>query len=216
MRKKEVNKEETNEETKEEIKEEPNEVKNEVKNVDNKKIISKTGQYIKLAMIIMSICLSVLFFLPIGAGTKQHVKQAERLKESIAIEECNYTYGDLKDVSMLELANIYRVLMNSEDTYDKGESIICFVLILVIGGISLLEILFSVLRRPVPALILDIIVGLAFYTLMWDLNDRRVLPGRNYDLGIANYLYYVLMGGLFILSIVCVIVKRKEKKCMNL
>lgn len=167
-----------------------------------------------LATIIISAMLIVTFFLPLAVATDEYREMISSFSTKTAIAECDYSYGDLENLSMFKYANIYKVGASSKevDGYGNAESTICFVLIIAVAIFTLLILLFSVLKKPVPLVIFDILALGVFSLLLWDMGDRNVLPSTRYDFGIAHVLYYVCFAILAATGIWLFAVKKQKKK----
>ncbi len=177
----------------------------------------KKDNKVFIPFIITLICSCILvlaFFLPIASATKEYRELIDRHPDEIAIAEVDMSYKQMKDLSLFSYAKVYRVTatLDSMSEHDRGESIICLVLIITIGVSSVLCVLFSGLKKPIGIFIFDLLAFGAFRALMWDLNDRRVLPSDNYYVGIANIVYMAGVIILFAGAVWLLVMKRKEKK----
>lgn len=159
-----------------------------------------------IVTIIFAILLGVTFFLPLADANDEYSELIRGYSTETAIEECDYSYGDLVNISMFEFANIYKVgtTLDEAGSYGKTESVICFVIIIAVALFTLLTLLFSLLKKPVPLIIFNLLALGAFSLLMWDMGDRKVLPSSQYNFGIAYILYYIcftalLAGGIWLL-----------------
>ena len=164
--------------------------------------------------IVFSVLLGVTFFLPLASANEEYSKVISKFSSEKAMAGSDYTYGDLKDISMFKFAGIYKVGLSSKevDDYGTAESTICFVLIILTAIFTVLTILFSVLKKPIPLLIFDVLTFGVFRLLMWDMGDRKVLPSSNYDIGIAGTLYYVCFVILAVAAIGLIIMKIQSEK----
>lgn len=159
-----------------------------------------------IVTIIFSVLLGVTFFLPLASANDEYSELIRGHSTETAIAECDYSYGDLANISMFKFANIYRVGSSSNEvgSYGKAESMICFVIIIAVALFTILTFLFSLLKKPILLIIFDLLALGAFSLLMWDMGDRNLLPSSQYNFGIAHILYYIcftalLAGGIWLL-----------------
>ena len=169
---------------------------------------------ILMPFIIMVICTGVLvvaFFLPFVSASREY--------EAGLDYNPRETYGETPSISLYECARTYVVLIVS--AYEEGYSviwtigIICVTVIALIAIFSLLNLLFAILKKPIPVLVFNILNFGVFKVLCRGLGDSGIIQNDDYTWGIAYYVYYVGALILLITSIWAIIVKGKRKSGQN-
>lgn len=152
--------------------------------------------------LIGAIIIVTAFFLPYSSATTEYKEHLESYSQELYFEEINMTNGDAVNISLLGFARMYGAAAKLGMSQIVGT--ICLVMISLIGIFSLLTLLFSALKKPIPALIFDLLVFGTFSLLSWDFKDRGVIPSSTYDWGISYYLYcigavIIFAGGVWLL-----------------
>ena len=80
-----------------------------------------------------------------------------------------------------------------------------------IGVFALLAFLFAMLRKPIAAMVFDVMSMLAFALQNYDFSDRGVVPSDTFAWGWGMYLYVVA----FILTVVCAIWTMIDRRRMR-
>ena len=146
-------------------------------------------------MIIASFSLAGAFFLP-------YVTATDAGRNLLGASEIN--------VSLLGMIKIHRDLA-ATPPYELVGTIV-LVLIGLIALFTVLSLLFSLLKKPLPTLIFAVLNFAVFSVLKWDLTDRRVIPSGLYNWGFSCYYLYIGSVLLFAGAIWLLVVKRKAKK----
>lgn len=85
----------------------------------------------------------------------------------------------------------------------------------IIGSImvfSLITLLFVVLKKPIGIIIFNIFIFIAFYMMVWDLNDHGVLKRSLNHWSISYYLYFIAIIVVLAGAIWMLVSKIKMKK----
>lgn len=170
----------------------------------------KNFLYPFLVMLIGSIMLAATLFVPFASATEDYKEYLEEYSDLMYTEELNMTNGEAINISLFEFARIYSVAAEME--ISKSISIACVVMIAVFGVFALLTLLFSVLKKPIPAIIFNLLTFAVFRITKWDFNARGVIPSPRYDWGIAEYFCYIGVGVLVVGAAALFVVKIKDKK----
>ena len=163
-----------------------------------------------LAMLIGSLMLVVTLFLPFASATEDYKERLEEYSDSMYVEELDMTNEEAINISLFEFARIYSVA--AEMGMSKGVSIACMVIIAAFGAFALLTLLFSVLKKPIPAIIFNLLAFAVFRITKWDFEDRGVIPNSNYDWGMAQYICYIGIVVVMVGAVALLVVKIKDKK----
>jgi len=110
---------------------------------------------------------------------------------------------ELVGISMFEFAGIYSRL----DGY-----FICTAIVYIIAGCSLLTLLFVVKKKPIAAIVSDLLALLICLAQRWDYIDRGVVPSSNYEWGAAYYLFFVAVALVFFGSVWMLVVRVLNKR----
>lgn len=163
-----------------------------------------------LAMLIGSLMLVITLFLPFASATEDYKERLEEYSDSMYVEELDMTNEEAINISLFEFARIYSVA--AEMGMSKGVSIACMVIIAAFGAFALLTLLFSVLKKPIPAIIFNLLAFAVFRITKWDFEDRGVIPNSNYDWGMAQYICYIGIVVVMVGAVALLVVKIKDKK----
>lgn len=163
-----------------------------------------------LIALVGSIILVVAFFLPYSSATEEYKEYLRNNSDSMYFEEIGMTNGEAVGISMLEFGRMYAKA--AEMGMSEAVSIICMVLIAIIGLFSLLTLLFAILKKPIVLFIFNALNFGIFSMLNWDFRDRGIMPTSSYDWGISYYLYYIGALGALVGAVYLFIAKIKIKK----
>lgn len=128
----------------------------------------------------------------------------------VYVEELDMTNEEAINISLFEFARIYSVA--AEMGMSKSVSIACIVIIAAFGVFALLTLLFSALKKPIPAIVFNLLAFVVFRITKWDFEDRGVIPNSNYDWGIAQYICYIGVIVVVVGAVALLVVKIKDKK----
>lgn len=171
---------------------------------------NKKFLYPFLAMLIGSLMLVVTLFIPFASATEDYKESLEEYFDSMYVEELNMTNEEAINISLFEFARIYSVA--AEMGMSKSVSIACIVIIAAFGVFALLTLLFSALKKPIPAIVFNLLAFVVFRITKWDFEDRGVIPNSNYDWGIAQYICYIGVIVVVVGAVALLVVKIKDKK----
>lgn len=163
-----------------------------------------------LAMLIGSLMLVVTLFVPFASATEDYKERLEEYSDSMYVEELDMTNEEAINISLFEFARMYSVA--AEMGMSKGVSIACMIIIAAFGALALLTLLFSVLKKPIPAIIFNLLAFVVFRITKWDFEDRGVIPNSSYDWGMAQYICYIGIVVVMAGAVALLVVKIKDKK----
>lgn len=174
---------------------------------------SKKLLYPFLAMLIGSLILIVTIFMPFSSAKGDYKKGLEALPETVIDKELDMTNKDAVNISLFEYARIYSAAAKTGGNNEaRTISIICIVLIAAFGAFAVLTLLFSLLKKPIAAIIFNLLAFIVFCVTKWDFKDRGVIPNFNYDWGIAQYICYIGIIIVMVGAVAFLVLKNKDKK----
>lgn len=171
---------------------------------------SKKFLYPFLTMLIGSLMLIVTLFMPFASATEDYKERLVEYSDSMYVEELDMTNEEAITISLFEFARIYSVA--AEMGMSKSVSIACIVIIAVFGAFALLTLLFSAIKKPIPAIIFNLLAFAVFRITKWDFEDRGVIPNSNYDWGMAQYICYIGIIVVVVGAVALLVAKIKDKK----
>ena len=143
-------------------------------------------------MIVTSVLLVVNFFFPFAVANENEKEDLLKNPKTMYAEEIGMTNQDAVNISLYEYFNIYTygldVMQNNQEVI-----ITCLVIMGAIGVLSILTLLFSIIKKPICTIIFSVLTMLIAMLTKWDFADRRVIENSSYDVGISYNLYYVLV-----------------------
>ena len=153
-----------------------------------------------VAALIMVLCV----FLPYASAKKDYAERLDEHPDVMIISDMEMTAKDVKHLSMAEYANIYYTMRN-ELWRDPANGVFLAVLVGLIGGFSLITVLFALGRKPVPAIIFTLLAYGVFALQNYDYTDRGVIPSSSYDWGLGYTLFpiaaiVVVIGAIWMIA----------------
>ena len=167
----------------------------------------------KIVIIVSCVFALIGLFLPYESSTKEHREYLDKYPDTMYVEEVNLKNKDVKDISIIENFKVYSYAMNHSDGNDwvAGESIINFVITIVLIVSIALVLLFAILNKNIPVIIFDFLMAGSSLLMNYDIVDRGVIPSDNYSYGISYFLYIILAIIILIMSILLIIKKKKNE-----
>lgn len=167
--------------------------------------------------LIGALLLIASFFLPLASATGKYREYLQKYPEELYAEEINMTNGEAMDISLLEFDRMYAAA--AKLGLYKDTAIACMVIISIFGLFALLITLFTALRKPAVIIVLSLLSLGVFQLIMWDFEDRGVLPSNNFGYGIAGAVCYAGIVTVFIGAILLlvkrIVLKRQSKSSLN-
>lgn len=162
-------------------------------------------------VLICSVVMITTLFMPYATASDEYSKVLNAYPDEVVYEGFDMVAEDMTNISMVEYANVYRTL--SEQIWGNSSyGIFYVILVALIGGLSLLTLLFAILKKPIAIMIFDILAFGVFSVQNWDYKDRGVIPSSSYDWGMAYYIFYIVAVLALIGAIWMLIIKVKNKK----
>ena len=172
---------------------------------EKNKSLTTSGQLGTIATVLTIVFAALLvaaFFLPYASAVEEYRAVLGQLSENpfgVANEE-------LADISLLEYVRIY---LNAAPEAFVAVYVPLTVAPAVLGTLTLL---FSSLRKPVPAIVFSVVTLGVTSLLSWDFEDRGVLPSDTYDWGVARWVYLASGVAVIACAIWQIVLRRQARK----
>lgn len=163
-----------------------------------------------IAALIGSLMLILTLFLPFASAKDEYKEYLQEYSDKMYAEEINMTNGEAVHISLFEYGRMYAAA--ADLGMAESIAIACLVIISAFALFAILTTLFSVLKKPIAAIIFDLLAFGVFLLIKWDFRDRGVLPSNRYDWGIAEFICYIGIAVVIVGSILLLIAKIKNKK----
>lgn len=160
------------------------------------------GTIATMLTIVFAALLVAAFFLPYASAVEEYLAVLGQLSENpfgLANEE-------LADISLLEYVRIY---LNAAPEAFVAVYVPLTVAPAVLGALTLL---FSALRKPVPAIVFSVVTLGVTSLLSWDFEGRGVLPSDTYDWGVARWVYLAAGVAVIACAIWQIVLRRQARK----
>ena len=163
-----------------------------------------------VATIVAALLLVAAFFLPYASGTQEFREGLGSMSANPYSETLGMSNEDLADISLFEYARIY----NASGELGMGDAFAVIYVPLTVAPavLSVLTLLFAVLRKPIPSTVFSVLTVALTFLLNWDFEDRGVIPGSNYDWGIARWVYLAAGVGVIACAIWQIVLRKQSKQ----
>lgn len=165
----------------------------------------------KLIAILAAVVALVTFFLPLISFKDSMREYYLSRADEKAFESLDMTYGEMVDISMYDYARVY-FEAGEEVMRSKDMGILYGCLTSSVAVFALLIILSALGKKTILTLILDALFAGAFAVIIWDFNDRGIMPVSTADWGIAYFVFYPVAVIIALAAIWMFVVKHKNKK----
>lgn len=168
------------------------------------------GTIAVIATIVAAALLVVAFFLPYAAGTQEFRAGLTSMPVNPYSETLGMSNEELADISLFEYARIYGA--SGELGMIEAFSMLYTVLTAAAGVLGVLTLLFALLRKPIPVVVLSVLTVALSLLLNWDFEDRGVIPSPSYDWGVARWVYLAAGTAAVALAIWQIVLRRQPKR----
>lgn len=170
----------------------------------------KQGIIAPLVTVIAAALLVVAFFLPYASAVESRRETLMSAPDLVVSESLGMTSEDIADVSLFEYARVYSAA--SEFGYDEEYAMLYVPLISAVCVLSVLTLLFALLRKPVATVVFSVLTVALVQLLNWDFEARGVIPSSSYDWGVAKWAY--LAAGVIVIAgaIWQVVLRRRARR----
>ena len=172
----------------------------------------KKFNILKLIIIITCVIGFIGVILPYESSIGEYKEYLQKYPETMNLKEVNLTNKDVVNISILENFKVYSYVMNNSEgnSWLAGESIINFILTIVLIGSIILVLLFTSFNKRVLSIIFALLLLGSSLLMNYDIVDRGVIPSTKYTYGISYYIYPIIAVVIIVSSII-LIVKNKKK-----
>lgn len=143
-----------------------------------------------IVVLVSSVMLFSSIFLPYISATEEYSEAINSMGDVQLYEDSDITFDDMEKISMVEYVGMFKAL-GKGISVDEAQQIVSTVLVVLIGGFSLLTVLFALLKKPIPLTIFSVLAFIVFCINNFDFSDRGVAPNDKYSWGIAYYIFYI-------------------------
>lgn len=157
-----------------------------------------------LIALIGSIGLCAGFFLPYVSNTSDDIDSIRAYYGEDVIEEVGLTVDEFVDLSIFDFTKIYKSI-------DKDIGTVYAVIPWTICGVSILIMLFVLMRKPILILFFDVIISFLLY-VFFDGWGRRFVENDIYISAVSYYLYPACVVIVAVGAIWMLVVKIKRKR----
>lgn len=158
-----------------------------------------------LVMVIGIVVMIIGMFLPYMTAVGDMAEYIEAYPDRVEIEELDLTAGDLANIPVISVSKIIT------GVYGEDDGAIANVIVLVFGGFLALTALFVVLKKPIPAMIFDLLTCGVFAFLNFLMNEDFIDPDK-YAWGIGYYVILIAVAAVFAGAVWMLIKKSMVKR----
>lgn len=172
----------------------------------------KKFNILKIIIIIACVIGFIGLILPYEASIGEYKEYLQETPETMNIKEVNLTNEDVINISMLENFKVYSYAMNNSEgnSWLAGESMINFILTIVLIISIILILLFTAFNKRILSIIFGLLLLGSSLLMNYDIVDRGVIPSTKYTYGISYYIYPII-AVVIIVSSILLIIKNKKK-----
>lgn len=171
--------------------------------------VGKPGRKMGVARLVGTVCavlLVVCLFLPLFTGTEWYLDYLDGYPDDYVDESLGLKVHETASVSPVDYGRIYGRI------FDGVDGAIYIGVTAFLAGAALLTLLFAALNKPIGALLFDILAFAAFRLMVYDLDERGVVPSRNWDWGVDYYLLHIVTAAIAVAAVWMLVVKIKAKR----
>ncbi len=158
---------------------------------------------VRLLMVLAAAVAVAAFFLPWGTADEEYREAAAQMPDVVYYEPTGMTVSDAADLSLMEYAGVYHSMGSVWEVYA--------VIMYAILAASVLALLLAAMGKPIGAGVFTILMLAASRVLVWDFEDRGVLPGSTHVWGAAPTAYLVASLVLILAAVGLFVLRRREK-----
>ncbi len=174
------------------------------KSLANHRLLSQMISLLGAFLLVLSL------WLPFVSATDVYKEYLTKYPDIMYYEPLNMKNQEAVHISLIEFAKIYYTSFENEQS--REISITCFVIICVLSSFMILILLFCLLKKPILIGLFNSLTLCIFQLLKFDFEDRGVIPTKQYDWGMAQYVFYFGVILIFTGAIWIFLIKRNDKK----
>lgn len=162
-----------------------------------------------LVTLIATLLILVSVFLPYMSASKTYADQLDLYGDMVAYSGTDIKVKDLKDVSLMEFAEIANAMDKiSSSSSLEGVAIVVY----AIMALSIAAVLFACFKKPIAVIIFTLLAYGASAIIELGITESGALSTSVYDFGIAHTLIPLAVLASIVGSIWMIVVKNKAKK----
>ncbi len=169
-----------------------------------------------LIVLASSLAMIISLLLPYATACDSYKEYLNQANDS-SFAEIGILGKNLINISMVRYARIYAYF--SKALLGSNWGFFYTGIVAAIGLFSLLALLFSIFKKPIPIMIFDVFAFIIFQIQSWDYTDRGIIGNSHYTFGTAYYVFYIASVFLFIgaiwLLVSEIVIKRKITKAQT-
>lgn len=158
----------------------------------------------RIVMVVAALGLVAAFFLPWASAGEDYREAAELAPDVMFYEPTGLTVEGATDLSLFEYTQVYGSMSGT------GWEIYQYIMYAALG-VAAITLVLAALGKPVGAAVFGILTLAASRLLVWDFEDRGVLPNGTHDWGIAPVIYLVAAVVLIAAAVWMLVLKRQAK-----
>lgn len=162
---------------------------------------------VRLLMVLAAAAAVAAFFLPWGTADEEYREAAAQMPDVVYYEPTGMTVSDAADLSLMEYAGVYHSMGSVWEIY----AVIMYATL----AASVLALLLAAMGKPIGAGVFAILTLAASRVLVWDFQDRGVLPGSTHVWGPAPTAYLVATVVFVVAAVGLFVLKRREKAAVK-
>lgn len=159
--------------------------------------------------IVCAALIIVALFLPYATVTPDGAAYLENHSGQSIMQGFDLTADQMANMSLVDFARAYLAL--AEHSYQQLSGIYMG-LVVAMAAVALLMALCFAKKRPIGALVFDVLAFGIFSLQNSDYASRGVVPSANYDWGIAYYLVFVVLAVAALAAVWLFVEKKRVKK----
>ena len=163
----------------------------------------------RIVLAIAAAALVAAFFLPWGSAGEEYREAAMSAPSDLMFyEPAGLTVEGATDLSLLEYAQVYGSMG------DGGWGLLAAIIYAALV-FSALALLLAALGKPIGTAVFGILCFAVTRFLVWDFNDRGVLPNGTHEWGVSPGVYLAATAVLIVAAVVLWVSKRRRKNAAS-
>ena len=149
--------------------------------------------------------MAVALFLPYMTAVGDMAEYIEKNPNRVEIKSLKLTASDLANIPVVSVSNIVA------GVYGEDDGTIANVIVLVFSGLLALTALFVIFKKPMAAIVFDLLAGRVFFFLNFLMKEDFIAADK-YAWGIGYYAIMIAATIIFVGSVYLFMEKIKTKK----
>lgn len=158
----------------------------------------------RIVMVVAALGLVAAFFLPWASAGEDYREAAALAPDVMFYEPTGLTVEGAADLSLFEYAQVYGSMSGT------GWEIYLYIIYVALG-VAVVTLVLAAFGKPIGVTVFGILTLVASRLLVWDFEDRGVLPNGTHDWGVAPVIYIVAAVVLIAAAVWLFVLKRQAK-----